>query len=460
MKLTKEQIERIKLKASYYARNTNKKGIEERRDELWNDFYVTLGNHGDHAFFGPFSANEILSDIDKDEKVRDDFYIMALEDELGKSTRMIYDRDKMSYSAKTPNNGDKLVYDPKDVELGFWDKICAFFGIETDHAKKVAFAKKSIEVQKEKLSDFNKKAIEQHRYTILGSDHRKFNEHNEHLVQEAERIEDGFKKLFFGNEAVEDYKFKNGDTLSALTACIAMYHQEGGKDLANMSLEEINKPANASLRNRLREIGNEYKSIVSEKTLDEQLKYLDDFLFTTDKEKYNTRDKKLLSRIATDREFKVDWDKVKLGKKLKFEEHKKELAGAKVYTMFKVKGELRKLIGKEFPDGKKNGFFEVTDKDLKKLTPFKDAREYKLCVDEIKAENYMKAAEHLGRLTDKKELEGFEMKPENYSEFINKANKLMERKEVELKIRTEVFMEMFEEGKYLDDIEQGTWELV
>ena len=129
----------------------------------------------------------------------------------------------------------------------------------------------------------------------------------------------------------------------------------------------------------------------------------------------NTRDKKLLSRIATDREFKVDWDKVKLGKKLKFEEHKKELAGAKVYTMFKVKGELRKLIGKEFPDGKKNGFFEVTDKDLKKLTPFKDAREYKLCVDEIKAENFMKAAEHLERLTDKKELEGFEMKPENHN---------------------------------------------
>ena len=47
------------------------------------------------------------------------------------------------------------------------------------------------------------------------------------------------------------------------------------------------------------------------------------------------------------------------------------------------------------------------------------------------------------------------MKPENYSEFINKADKLMGRKEVELKVRTEKFMEVFEEGKYAQQIEEA-----
>lgn len=281
MKLTDKQKEQIKRLAKRYSNNRFDGGIKDRRDELYEDFYY-IGKHGDYAFFGPFSATELLSGVKSDEYIEDDFYIMALEDLLGTSTRMVYNEEKKSYSAKTPNHGDKLVYDPKDVELGLWDKICAFFGIETDHAKKVAFAKKSIEVQKEKLDTFNKKAVSRERYAIIGTGvHEKFRTQNEHLVQEAENIEKGFKELFFGKEEVEDYTFKNGGKLSALAACIAMYHQEGGKDLANMSLEEINKPENAGLRTRLKAIGAEYKTIISEKGLDEKIAVIDDFLMTS-----------------------------------------------------------------------------------------------------------------------------------------------------------------------------------
>ena len=117
----------------------------------------------DCCFFGPLSVKDLLKGTDYEIELQDRQcsleIIIALENVLGKSTIMEYDKSKNIVEAKTPKDGYKLEYDPKDVELGLWDKICAFFGIKTDHAKKVEFAQKSIQAQKDKLDGFNRNAV-------------------------------------------------------------------------------------------------------------------------------------------------------------------------------------------------------------------------------------------------------------------------------------------------------------
>lgn len=437
MKLTEKQIKDIAEEAARINSGLlhAKAGspLDKRKKEL-----TTIQNKNgkanmkleDSCFFGPLSAAEMLEGTDLEEKLKDDtqkiYYIMALENVLGKSTTMEYDKNKNAVFANTPNHGDKLVYDPKDVELGLWDKICEFFGFTTEHAKKVEFAQKSIQAQKDKLAKFNKLLVKQKKDNFVEK-HKDFAQRNEAVVNEAEKTENEFKKLFFGTEKVNSYKFKNGEKLSPVVACIAMYHQEGDKDIANMSLEEINKPENEPLRNRLREIGNEYKELVSDKSkgLDEQIAHLDDFLITSDK--FSTRDKGLLSRMATDKSFEIDWNKAE--KNITDKEQQKEMAGAKAFVMLKVKAQLRNLVGEKFPNGKKSGFGLLTKDDMKHVNAFKAVREYKMFMDAVSAEKYDKAVEHLGKLKVEG-LEGFEMKPENYNEFLDKADSIVSQKEL------------------------------
>ena len=435
MKLTKDQIREIKSEAKVLSKVlVNMHGgdtVYERRKELANIHLKNKEanmNLEDSCFFGPYSAAEVFEGTGLEGELKDGFnklvYIMALENVVGTSTRMVYDKSKNVVSANTPSHDKELVYDPKDVELGLWDKICAFLGITTEHSKKVAFAKESIKAQKDKLDNFNKSVVKQKKDNFVEK-HKEFAEHNESVVREAENTENGFKALFFGEEAVEDYQFKNGEKLMAVAACIAMYHQESGKDIANMSLEEINSPENAELRNRLKEIGKEYREeFISEKakTIDNKITHLDDFLITSDK--FSTRDKHLLSRIATDRAFDINWDKVEAGKDITDKKQQKEMACAKALVMLKVKAQLRKVVGKEFPNGQKNGFGEITSKDMEHLNAFKAAREYHMFMEEMSAERYDKAAEHL------QGLEGFDVKPENYNEFLEKADSIVSQKEV------------------------------
>lgn len=453
MKLTKEQIEQIAIKVetigelAVHEHDGSETNIRIRElQELEKKNKAANIKLGDSCYFGPFSASELLAGTKLERELDDyqkEYYIMALEEVLGKSTTMEYDKSKNEFIPNTPTHGDNLAYDPKDVELGLWDKICAFFGIITDHAKKVEFAQKSIEAQQKKLDGLNKSVVKQKKDNFVEK-HKDFAERNEAVLNEAEKTENGLKELFFGDEKVADYTFKNGGKLTALSACIAMYHKEGGKDIANMSLEEINKPENADLRNRLREIGNEYKTIISEKGLDEKLKYLDDFLFTNDK--YNTRDKALLDRMATTKAFEIDWDKAE--KNIKGTEQKKELAGAQSLAMLKVKAELRKVFGAKLPDGKQSGYDQLNEKDKEHLNAFKDVREYKLFVDEISNENYNKANEHLGKI---KGLEGFDKKPTNYSEFLDKVDSMVSQKELTAPTK---------ENKEIEEIQnENEWEI-
>lgn len=436
-KFTDKQKKQLGFIAYDYHNSTwtNDK-IKEEKDKRRQEIH-DLGNSNtdklnvlDACYFGPYSAREILKDVELRPDVLPGDYINALEDVLGTSTKMVYNKDKKTFSAKTPNNGDKLVYDEKDVELGLWDKICAFFGIKTDHAKKVEFAKNSIQVQKDKLSDLNKKLLKWEQDEFV-EEHKPFAERNEAILKEAEKTEDGLKKLFFGDEKVPNYEFKNGAKITALSACIAMYHQIGDKDIAKMSLEEIKQDVN--LRVKLKEIGAEYKAIVSEKGLDEKLKYLDDFLFTSDK--YTTRDKALLSRIATDKPFEIDWDKAE--RNVQDKNQKKELAGAKSLAMLKVKAQVGRILGGKLSDGKESGYGQLNDTDKKYFGAYKDVELYKLFMEEMSKVNYEKAYEHLGKMTNKvKELEGFEMKPENYGEFLNKAESNIKQHEKNLLIKT------------------------
>ena len=434
MKLTDAQVKQIddemdKISDSVHSKDNNAQSVIRMKELRALETKNKEANMKieDSCFFGPISVKELLKGTELEVDLKDPYYriqvIAALENVLGKSTTMEYDKSKNIVEPKTPKDGYKLDYDPKDVELGLWDKICAFFGIKTDHAKKVEFAQKSIQAQKDKLDGFNKNLVKIKKDKFI-ENHKDFAKRNEAVLKEAEKTEKGLKELFFGNEKVEDYKFKNGDTLTALSACIAMYHQEGGKDIAKMSLEEIKKDENADLRKRLMEIGKEYKEkFIEGKGIEEKFKYLDDFLFTSDK--YSSKDRALLDRIATTKKFEIDWNKAESN--IKGTEQKKELAGAQSLAMLKTKAEIRKVFGEKLPNGQKSGFDKPNEKDMEHFNAYKDVREYKLFMDEMSKGNYGKANEHLGQI---KGLKGFDKKPENYNEFLDKVDSMVSQKEL------------------------------
>ena len=211
MKLTAEQVKQIndemsKISDIVHSKDNNSQSVirmQELRALRTKNKDANMKIE-ESCFFGPVSVKELLKGTEFEINLEDVYYsietIVALENVLGKSTTMEYDKSKNIVEPKTPKDGYKLDYDPKDVELGLWDKICAFFGIKTDHAKKVEFAQKSIQVQKDKLDGFNKNLVKIKKDKFI-ENHKDFTKRNEAVLKEAEKTEKGLKKLFFGKRS-------------------------------------------------------------------------------------------------------------------------------------------------------------------------------------------------------------------------------------------------------------------
>ena len=320
--------------------------------------------------------------------------------------------------------------------MGIWDKICAAFGITTEHAKKVALAQESMKAVKESLDSFNKSLVVDKKNQFLKK-HEEFGKQNEAVINEAKEIETGFKKLFFGEKYTEgkDYTFQGGKTISALSACIAMYHKSGSKDLANMSLEEINKPENEGLRKELREIGKEYMDFCEKSKNpsieDNKLKYLDDFLFEK-QSAFSHTDKLFLERMNTNKPLNINYDNIEVGKDITDERRQSQMKGAKALTMLTVKAELRKLYGKQ----QKTGYHEISKDDMQYLDAYKEAKENVRLMSDMRNGYYQNAGKYFMKNFGEVggSLKG-DLRSNDYNRFLEAADQFLTHKEIKLGMR-------------------------
>ena len=413
----------------------------------------------DTCFCGPANMSRLLTNtaLQHEHVMGDDawqvYYALAIEEVLGTSTRMEYDKEKNMFWAYTPREGDantkgERAFDPDiDMELGFWDKLCAFFGITTDHAKKVAFAKESIKEQNDQLDGFNKAVVLSKKNEFMKK-HKDFADHYKKVVEEAEKTEKAFQKLFFKNETFPDYTFKTGQKMSALTACIAMYHKDPikGKDIAKMTLEEINLPENQDLRDKLRTIGEEYKKLTGKEAQvrTQQFQYVDQFLFEKN-EKYSLMDKALLAKMETKTPFIIGFEKLKEQEDIKnisVEAHRNEMIGARASVMYKAKTELVKVfeeaLGKEGKTGYPLGNDKTRADNRLYFGAFKAAKENHLFMINMKNSNYGNTRAYLEKLNaDMNELLGIDgLRTGDYNNLLADADKLIEQKELLSGIKT------------------------
>ena len=170
-KMTKETLERIQMLAAEYSALEvagtaspewkSKKAAMERLQKKNKEAGISLL---DSCFCGPESMNKLLVDVGDKPSQFDArtqlFYALAMDEVVGTSAKLEYNKDSNSFSARTVTSNGELKYDPKDLELGIWDKICAAFGITTEHAKKVALAQESLKSVKESEPKAEKKVLQ------------------------------------------------------------------------------------------------------------------------------------------------------------------------------------------------------------------------------------------------------------------------------------------------------------
>ena len=272
--------------------------------------------------------------------------------------------------------------------------------------------------------------------------HKVFADHNKKVVEEFEKTEKGFRELFFGEENVPDYIFKNGQKMSALTACIGMYHKEpiNGKDIAKMTLEEINLPENKDLRDKLRAIGQEYKQLTGKEaqTRNQQFQYVDQFLFEKN-DKFSVMDKSLLNRMETKSPFIIGFDKLKEQKDIKdikFDLHRDEMIGARAFVMCMAKVELGRVfeeaLGKKATVGYQLSNKKTKEDNKQYFGAFRDARDNHLFMKNIKESKYRKTWDYAEKLSNQMEevlgLDG--VRKGDYNIFLADVDKLIEQKEL------------------------------
>ena len=196
--LKPEVIEQIRRTAQEFIQKDQNGALEgyrrltkERMERIQKQNQQTGFSLMDTCFCGPTNMTKLLTGTALQEGLLkgDDawqvYYAMAMEEVLGISTKMEYQPEKNIFLASTPRKEDgheKIVFDPQDVELGWWDKLCALLGITTDHAQKVAFAKESIKVQNTQLDGFNKAVVVSKKKEFMEK-HKDFADHNKKEVK-------------------------------------------------------------------------------------------------------------------------------------------------------------------------------------------------------------------------------------------------------------------------------------
>lgn len=344
------------------------------------------------------------------------YYAVAMEEMLGLSTKMIYDKEKNQYTAVREAEGSRLygdafTFNEEDLKLGTWDKICAFFGVETDHAKRVSFIKESLKTQEKMVDDANKQLVAPQRDKFL-EDHKDLYKVNKDFIKDLKTVEADWKNAFFGQvvedpSTVEGYKFQAGRSISALSACIAMYKKEYGVNICEKNPSELSQEE----LDNMKAVAQRYMSYkeMQRESKNQALGSLP------------LGDFKMIEAIAYKDSFEVDYDKKVEGLESFPNEKLQNQARAMYnYPILLMKAEMTKVMEKEI--------YAPTAAEQKLMKEVVSVRSEIKMYENIEKGNYDKIAKDMDRAYDHPNID----KNASYSELIGLANLFNEGKKVEM----------------------------
>lgn len=317
-------------------------------------YWVRKGiNPLETSFIGPFTIDELIEGVglhpdDYTEEKR--IKILEEFEKAGIALSLAGKKDEKGLTTIDLSEASKEEINKKDG-LSLWDKICAFFGIQTDHARNVQMEQHALEAVTAKQKELNDKVIKdqmkEKRSEVLretGTDHRGIDMANEKA--------DAWRKIFFPNETpenkVSDYTLDNGKKVSSLSLCMAVLQQTTRNDLSSMSPDEFKKmmAGDEKLQKRVEKIGNTIKDMAQKSNM-KKFKYADQMLGTdTGLLDLDDKLKKILKPGEKAKELKF----VSAGEynqmDSRVDEYRDELF-SNMAVMFKVKDDMVKIFGKD-----------------------------------------------------------------------------------------------------------------
>ncbi|MBR4982541.1 MAG: hypothetical protein IKY94_08280 [Lachnospiraceae bacterium] len=293
----------------------------------------------------------------------------------------------------------------KKDELSLWDKICAFFGIQTEHARNVEMEQATAEALKDKQKELNDRLIKEQMKEKRSEVLRATNDGTVAISKANEKADD-WRKIFFPNETpenkVSDYTLDNGKKVSSLSLCMAVLQQTTKNDLSSMSPDEFKKmmAGDEKLQKRVEKIGNTIKDMAQKSNV-KKLKYVDQMLGGDNGlSELDDKLKKILKPGEKAKELKFISAAEYNQMDQRVNEYRDELF-SNMSVMFKVKDDMVKIFGKDDEIyGMKN------DKESAKMEQHVKMR-FKTAAlrDAFEKENYDKALKIAGYGNDYSKLE-------------------------------------------------------
>ena len=379
------------------------------------------------SFIGPFTIDELmegvglnLDDYTEDKKIK----ILEEFENAGIALSLAGKKDEKGLTTiDLPE--DEM--DKKD-ELSLWDKICAFFGIQTEHAHKVEMEQATAEAVKDKQKELNdkliKKQMQEKRRDVLGATGTDLRG-----VAMANEKADAWRKIFFPNESpenkVSDYTMDNGKKVSSLSLCMAVLQQTTRNDLSSMSPDEFKKmmAEDEKLQKRVEKIGNTIKDMAQKSNV-KKLKYVDQMLGGDNGlSELDDKLKKILKPGEKAKKFDIlaanDFNNMEYHA----ENDRNELFSTAA-IMFKLKDDMAKIFGKNDEIYGMQDNLEAAKMEQHVKMKFKTAA----LRDAFEKENYDKALKIAGYGNDYSKLEevtdlAVNMGTQLHNEFMSSINK-------------------------------------
>lgn len=343
------------------------------------------------CYIGPTHMSEILVSsgikVDKMSLADQVYYAIAMEKMFGLSTKFKYDKENNQFIPEREAEagkqyGDVFTFNEEDLELGVWDKICAFFGYTTDHAERVNFIKESLAEQEKALNGLNKDLVAGKRKEYL-ENNKDLYEKNKEVLQQAKDLEAVWNKEFFGENKVADYKFDNGKKISALSACIAMYKNEYGENICDKKPGEIDE----GTKEKMAAVADKYLKLQKMKDGAK----IDAF-------NISVTDIHMTNAISYKDGFEVDYDKnVPNLNELKNTKLKNQARMVNNYVILKMKAEMNNLF-----KGEKEYERNAQEKALTKVSI--DVKMETKIYEDIRDRKYENIAKHIETLDGNRKL--------------------------------------------------------
>ncbi len=387
-----------------FRKNKEKVEKREKRRDYWEERGIDVI---ETSFIGAFTIDELMEGVGlnpNDYSYGKRLEILEELEEAGATMNLATKENEKGLTTIDLSEDTKKDINKKEG-LSLWDKILAFFGIQTEHARNVEMDQAAVEAIKDKQKELNdrliKRQMKEKRSKVLQSTPTDLNG-----VKMANKKADAWRKIFFPNETpenkVSDYTLDNGKKVSPVSLCMAVLQQTTRNDLSAMGPDEFKKmmDADPKLQNRVEKIGNMIKDMAKDSN-NKKLKYVDQMLgMDTGLLDLDDKLKKLLKpgEKAKELKFVSAGEYNQMDKRV--DEYRDELF-SNMAVMFKVKDDMVKIFGKDDEIyGMKN------DKESAKMEQHVKMR-FKTAAlrDAFEKENYDKALKIAGYGNDYSKLE-------------------------------------------------------